>query len=70
MGGNTAPPPRIMTSRSYCWTLNNPEIPLKIPQIEGNMYSAYVDYKITQNMNDVEISLLLIATHRLKQVPH
>lgn len=42
-------------------TINGEEIllPSKIPQIEGNMYSAYVDYQVMQNINNIEISLFV-----------
>ncbi len=42
-------------------TINGEEVllPSKIPQIEGNMYSAYVDYQVTQNINNIEISLFV-----------
>lgn len=42
-------------------TINGEEIllPSKIPQIEGSMYSAYVDYQVMQNINNIEISLFV-----------
>ena len=42
-------------------TINGEEVllPSKIPQIEGNVYSAYADYQVTQNINNIEISLFV-----------
>lgn len=34
-------------------------LPSKIPQIEGNMYSAYADYQVTQNINNIDIGLFV-----------
>ena len=59
--GNDFPIPEGSKLPVLSMTINGEEIllPSKIPQIEGNMYSAYVDYQVMQNINNIEISIFV-----------